>query len=387
MVHDDRDVGGMRFEPESPRRWRARLEGEWLLLTFTLLALALGWIEPRSSAEYQRWLQVPALAGLTGLLIAIQGIGDSGLVQHAASALLVRMRSIRTVGLLMVSAAALLSTVLTNDVSLFLLVPLTRVIGGLCRFPVTRMVVLEALAVNAGSTLSPIGNPQNLLLWQRAGISFPAFVFAMLPAASVMCALVFGLTWCWLPSDRIELAADMLETPPVRRSLAALGTSALLAMVLAMQFGHAPAGLVVVLTAFALLARTSLRRADWLLLLTFAAIFVALGHAAVLTPVSNALDRFDFSRPLTVYLSGIALAQVISNVPATVLLMERVQDPIALAVAVNVGGFGLAIGSLANLIALRLARQPGGLRLLHRVSIPFLLLCAPLVYLCWRWLA
>ena len=55
--------------------------------------------------------------------------------------------------------------------------------------------------------------------------------------------------------------------------------------------------------------------------------------------------------------------------------------PLALAVAVNVGGFGVAIGSLANLIALRLANQQGGLRQLHLVSIPFLLVCAPLVYL------
>ncbi|HXD36871.1 MAG TPA: citrate transporter, partial [Rhodanobacter sp.] len=43
--------------------------------------------------------------------------------------------------------------------------------------------------------------------------------------------------------------------------------------------------------------------------------------------------------------------------------------------------------SLANLIALRLARQPHGLRLLHQVSIPFLLVCAPLVYLAWRWIS
>jgi Na+/H+ antiporter NhaD/arsenite permease-like protein len=50
-----------------------------------------------------------------------------------------------------------------------------------------------------------------------------------------------------------------------------------------------------------------------------------------------------------------------------------------------VGGFGVAIGSLANLIALRLAKQPHGLRLLHLVSIPFLLVCAPLVYVAWRW--
>jgi Na+/H+ antiporter NhaD/arsenite permease-like protein len=138
------------------------------------------------------------------------------------------------------------------------------------------------------------------------------------------------------------------------------------------------------LAVFMLVARGSLARVDWLLLLTFLAIFLGLGHLAEMPQVQGALDRLDFNRPLTLYLGGILASQAISNVPATVLLLDRAHDPIALAVAVNVGGFGLAIGSLANLIALRLARQPHGLRMLHRVSIPFLLVCAPLVYLAWR---
>jgi len=144
---------------------------------------------------------------------------------------------------------------------------------------------------------------------------------------------------------------------------------------------------VFLIVLFALLARASLARIDWLLLVTFAAIFLGLGHLAELPLVKHGLDQLDFKQPLTVFISGILASQLISNVPATVLLLDRTPDAIALAVAVNVGGFGLAIGSLANLIALRLARQPHGLRLLHLVSIPFLLVSAPLVYLVWRWLA
>src|SRR5690606_12309294 len=96
-------------------------------------------------------------------------------------------------------------------------------------------------------------------------------------------------------------------------------------------------------------------------------------------------DGLHLEQPAVLFASGIVASQLISNVPATVLLLDRSPDAIALAVAVNVGGFGAAIGSLANLIALRLARQPHGLRQLHRVSIPFLLVCAPLVYLVSRW--
>ena len=365
--------------------WRQRLRQEWLLLAFALLAVALALLDPQPLADYRRWLQIPTLAGLLGLLVAIQGIRDSGLVQHAAGALVARVHTLRGLGLLLVASTALLAMVLTNDVSLFLIVPLTLAIGGICNLPVARMAVLEALAVNAGSTLSPIGNPQNLLLWQHAQLPFLRFALAMLPAAAVMFVLVALLTLAWLPKGRVLLESAQVDGHAVSAPLATGSIAALVAMVLAMEYGHALIGALALTLAFALLARRSLARIDWLLLATFAAIFLGLGHFAELPLVSRGLDRLALDRPLTLYAAGIVASQLISNVPATVLLLDRAHDAIALAVAVNVGGLGLAIGSLANLIALRLAKQPQGLRLFHRVSVPFLLVCAPLVYLAWRW--
>ena len=365
--------------------WRQRLRQEWLLLAFALLAVALALLDPQPLADYRRWLQIPTLAGLLGLLVAIQGIRDSGLVQHAAGALVARVHTLRGLGLLLVASTALLAMVLTNDVSLFLIVPLTLAIGGICNLPVARMAVLEALAVNAGSTLSPIGNPQNLLLWQHAQLPFLRFALAMLPAAAVMFVLVALLTLAWLPKGRVLLESAQVDGHAVSAPLATGSIAALVAMVLAMEYGHALIGALALTLAFALLARRSLARIDWLLLATFAAIFLGLGHFAELPLVGRGLDRLALDRPLTLYAAGIVASQLISNVPATVLLLDRAHDAIALAVAVNVGGFGLAIGSLANLIALRLAKQPQGLRLFHRVSVPFLLVCAPLVYLAWRW--
>jgi len=365
--------------------WRQRLRQEWLLLAFALLAVALALLDPQPLADYRRWLQIPTLAGLLGLLVAIQGIRDSGLVQHAAGALVARVHTLRGLGLLLVASTALLAMVLTNDVSLFLIVPLTLAIGGICNLPVARMAVLEALAVNAGSTLSPIGNPQNLLLWQHAQLPFLRFALAMLPAAAVMFVLVALLTLAWLPKGRVLLESAQVDGHAVSAPLATGSIAALVAMVLAMEYGHALIGALALTLAFALLARRSLARIDWLLLATFAVIFLGLGHFAELPLVGRGLDRLALDRPLTLYAAGIVASQLISNVPATVLLLDRAHDATALAVAVNVGGFGLAIGSLANLIALRLAKQPQGLRLFHRVSVPFLLVCAPLVYLAWRW--
>ncbi len=369
---------------DAPFSWRKKLKSEWLLLVFGTLTILLALIDPQPLSSYHRWLQLPTLAGLMGLLIAIQGIRDSGLVQRAAAGVVARAHSLRGLGLLLVVATAILSMVLTNDVSLFLIVPLTVAIGGMSNLPVLRMVVLEALAVNAGSTLSPIGNPQNLLLWQHAKLPFLHFVVAMLPAAAVMFVLLAAFTLLWLPRHSVQLSMDKMDGQTVSRRLGVSSMIGLAGMVVLMEYDQAALGAVALLVLFALLARASLARIDWLLLVTFAAIFLGLGHFAELPLVKHGLDQLDFKQPLTVFISGILASQLISNVPATVLLLDRTPDAIALAVAVNVGGFGLAIGSLANLIALRLAKQPHGLRLLHLVSIPFLLVSAPLVYLAWR---
>jgi Na+/H+ antiporter NhaD/arsenite permease-like protein len=366
--------------------WIKRLASERLLIGFALLAMTLAIADPHPLATYQRWLQLPTLAGLLGLMICIQGIRDSGLVQHAAAALVERVHSLRGLGVLLVSATALLSMVLTNDVSLFLLVPLTLAIGSISNLPVTRMVVLEALAVNAGSTLSPIGNPQNLLLWQYTHLPFLEFVQKMLPAFGAMFVLVLLLTVVWMPRGRVVLHAEDIDGHPVSASQAILSVLALISMVVMMEYNHAVLGALLLFIPFALLERGTLQRVDWLLLATFAAIFLGLGHFAELGWVQRGLESLDLEQPLTLYASGIFASQLISNVPATVLLLRHAPDPMALAVAVNVGGFGVAIGSLANLIALRLAKQPRGTQVFHAVSIPFLLVCAPLVYLICHWL-
>ncbi len=364
------------------RRHARQLAREnWMALAFTLLALVLAWFDPQPLVHYQRWVQWPTLAALLGLLIAIQGIRDSALVQRAAVALTGLAHSVRTLGLLLVGATALLSTVLTNDVSLFLAVPLTVALDTLTQLPVTRLVVFEALAVNAGSTISPIGNPQNLLLWQHSQLSFAQFAWAMAPASGVMLGMVLLLTFLALPATPAAALQTSLERTPMRWRLGAWSFGALLGMVLMIEYGHAVVGALALFVVYVASARACVQRVDWGLLLTFAAIFIAVGHLGELPVLQHLLAKLDFSRPLVLYASGVLSAQVLSNVPATVLLLPNAPDIVALAVAVNVGGFGLVTGSMANLIALRLARQPHGMREFHRWSLPFLLLCAPLVYL------
>ncbi|MFP4592646.1 SLC13 family permease, partial [Ralstonia sp.] len=138
----------------------------WLLLAvcgvFSVMA-------PQRIAQYPQLVDWHTIAALAGLLILTKAVESSGMLQLLGQRLIDAVESERVLALALVGASAALSTLLTNDVALFVIVPLTVGLRHVARLPVTRLIVFEALAVNAGSALTPIGNPQNLFLWHQSG--------------------------------------------------------------------------------------------------------------------------------------------------------------------------------------------------------------------------
>jgi Na+/H+ antiporter NhaD/arsenite permease-like protein len=350
------------------------------LLTILLLAaVLLIAIHPLAPRHYASLIDWPTLQALTGLLVLTRGIEHSGALQHAARALLARVRSLRQLALLLVSLSAALSTVLTNDVSLFLVVPLTLGIARIAEVPLTRLVIFEALAVNAGSALTPIGNPQNLLLWHQAGSSMLSYARSMLPGVAIMSLLLLLLTAIMFRSRSITLNLPKAEAGIDRRLLStAAGLLALFLVLLELQ--AALPGMLLVLAVFALLFREVLRAVDWKLLLIIGLMFIDLGALAALPELVRLLPQLPLDRAPQVYWAGVLLSQFISNVPAAILLSPLTHLTPALALGVNVGSFGLAIGSLANLIALRQVRGLAIYRQFHLISVPFLAVVATAVY-------
>ena len=356
-----------------------RLRRDRLLQALLLLTLALAIFDPRSPHAYLQWLDLPTLAGLTGLLVLAEGVRASGHVQRFALHLVVRLRSVRTLAFVLVTMSAMLATVLTNDVALFLVVPLTLAIDRITHVPRQRLVIFEALAVNAGSTFSPIGNPQNLLLWQHSGLDFFGYVAALAPTGAVLLIVLLVACAFAFPATPLRLHAGAGARQKPDTHLLAGSLALLVAMVAALQWGYAlPAALVVLATGFAFFRRV-LASVDWLLLVTFAAMFVGLGHLAALPAVQAHVGALAWHDPRVTYAGGIVLSQVISNVPAAVLLQNYAPNLTLLAAAVNVGGSGLMIGSLANLIALRLDGSRGIGWRFHAWSIPYLVITAVLV--------
>jgi len=346
-------------------------------LLWLLLAIAVGFAvwQPRAPADYLALVDWNTVGALAGLLAITQGVEQSGVLQRLARRLLARTHSLRGLAFMLAASAALLSALVTNDVSLFLLVPLTRVLAMQAHLPLARLVVLEALAVNAGSALTPIGNPQNLYLWHRSGESFIGFMGVMAPTVAVMLGWLVVAVWLLAPRTPITLRAGD-DAAPVQPRLLWLSGALFALFVLALERRWLLPGLAVVALAFALYRPQVLRRIDGSLLAIIALMFIDLRQLAQLPIVQALLTQWDIAAGWPAYLAAIVASQLISNVPATILLDGAVRDLPALAAGVSVGGFGFVLGSLANLIALRLARVPHGLREFHRISIPFLLVCA-----------
>jgi hypothetical protein len=185
---------------------------------------------------------------------------------------------------------------------------------------------------------------------------------------------LFAAIWFGVPRAPIALKPSE-DAAPVQPRLLALSGLLFVGFVIALDRHWLLAGLGVVFGAFLLLRPRVLLGVDWALLAIIALMFVDLRQLAELPAVATLLGGLPIGEGWRAYLAAILTSQFISNVPAAIVLDPFVHDLPALAAGVSVGGFGCVLGSLANLIALRLAKLPNGLREFHRLSIPFLLVC------------
>ena len=341
-----------------------------MLLLMSSMWIVLCWLKPQSLWDMADRVHWATLAALTGLMVLSRALELSGYLVFWGRRLLAHLPGERRLAVGLVMFSALLSAVVTNDVALFIVVPLTLSLAGVATLPIGRLIVFEALAVNAGSSLSPIGNPQNLYLWQRSGASVGEFLLAMLPLGVGLMVLLLLLIPLAFPKALIRLEA-VVKVPNERWQkplwVALIGYPLFL---FAVEMGWAAQAMGGVLLVMLVVARRAVFSIDWLLLIVFLLMFVNLSMIGELGVVQGAIGTMQ-QWPGSDTSVGVLLSQLLSNVPATLLLAPQ-SDWQPLAWGVSVGGFGLVIGSMANLIALRLARQPGMLMEFHRWSIPML---------------
>lgn len=354
-----------------------RNDNFFLILLAALVLLSV--TTPGKIINYPTLVDWQTIAALTGLLALTKGLELSGSMQRLGYWMVGLMATERTIALCLVMAAALLSTVLTNDVALFVVVPLTLGVCRITKMPATRLIVFEALAVNAGSALTPIGNPQNLFLWQLSKVSFGEFVAHMLPLVALLLVTLLVLTACVFNNRPIHISGKEHRSP-LDRSLLLVSLTLDLPFLLATDMHHAGLAVIVVLSVLLVLRPRVLAQLDWGLLLVFVLMFIDLRLLADLSFVRDGMHGLGLEQAKHLYFAGISASQIVSNVPAAIALAEYSSDWRVIAYGVNVGGFGFMVGSLANLIALRMAGDRKAWLSFHCYAIPFLGVAAALGY-------
>lgn len=306
-------------------------------------------------AAYLGYFDLNTLACLFALLAVIRALRNAGFFETVAHAVVRRFKTLRGLGCALVGVTLVCSMFATNDMALLMLLPLSTVTlastGNERALPFT--FVMQAIAANLGGMILPFGNPQNIFLNSRFGIVFPDFLATMaLPfAVSViliaLCCLA-GFKATPLSSSGVP-DADASERAPLPRAKTALYL-VLFALSLGMVFRVVPfvAGVVIVAAALLFADRRALAHVDWGLLATFALFFVFSGNMARIPEVQG---FFSMLLGQSTLVTSALASQVISNVPAAILLAPFVDGYQSLLIGVNIGGAGTLIASLASLIA------------------------------------
>ena len=309
---------------------------EWLLLVAAAGLLLTSFYLHRMPLYSKD--EIDVLFILWVLFIAVKGLERGGLLQRVSRWL----EQGKGVHLKLVMATFLLSMVVTNDVSLVVVVPLTM----LLEIPSKgTLVILEALAANAGSALTPFGNPQNLFIYWHYGLSPWQFVKAIAPLSLLFCGLLAGATFLLGRGVAPRVAGSQARDLSVKKGAWIYGALLVLMVLAVLRLLPLWVGVSVVLYAV-LLDRDSMK-VDYLLLLTFFCFFgLADNLQAMLGPRAGVSGN--------IFMLSALASQVISNVPAALLLANFTEKWRVLLWGTNVGGFGSLVASLANLIAYRL---------------------------------
>lgn len=332
-----------------------------------LAALGLGLcsmaLTPPDEA-YLDYFDFRVLGLLFCLMSVVKGAEGLGLFERLSHGLLTRAKSMRAVTLVLVLLPFFSSMLVTNDVALLAFVPFAiAVIGAAAPERLIFTVVLQTVAANLGSALTPLGNPQNLYLASRYGLNTGDFIRYMGPVVLLSLVLLFV---CGAAGKNVSLGVALGQSPvwgknavpQARRLLPWLYAGLFLLCLLAvLRVLHWLAVLGAVVICQLIFDRKTLLRVDYGLLLTFVGFFVFVGNLGRVPAVRGALSSVLAGREMLV---SAAASQVISNVPAALMLSGFTENGPALLLGVNIGGLGTPIASMASIISLRLyAKSPG----------------------------
>lgn len=344
-----------------------RLRDEKLLLLLSSLIPVFIALNPTELLHMGSFVDWDTIIALAGLLMISTGIKESRALDRISMKIINLVKSERKLSFFMITLSAVLSMFLTNDITLFLVVPLTLSLQKFLKNDMKKIIVFEALAVNVGSSLTPIGNPQNLLLWHLWGISFLGFILHFVYLELVMMVLLILFAFFVFKNRILEKANK--DPQSADRKLAVTSAVLLALYIVSLQLRWEKFGVAPLFIFYLFFNKNVLKKVDWFLLVTFILMFVDVHFFTQIGVVSEFVRSLDLSKASHVFLLSLTSSQLVSNVPAAIFVSKFSNMYSAIVYGVNIGGNGIVIGSLANLIALRMAKQKGMYAYFHKYSL------------------
>lgn len=299
--------------------------------------------------EYLGYIDFRVLSILFCMMLVISEMVLLGIFDRLTAKLLSKVNSSRFVSLILVWLSFFLGMIMTNDVTLVTLVPFAILLLKSFddRKNLTFTLILMTVATNLGSMQTPIGNPQNIYLFNHYDMQMWEFTKLMLPYS--LCSLVlvtiavFVLCKDMKMQQKFEAEKKPLSVPKLVICIVLFAMS----MLVVARVVEYYIVLAVLIAVMLIMDRKAFKNVDYTLLITFVFFFVFVGNMGRIDVVYDTMSDI-ISKSTTV--TAIAAAQIISNVPTALLMSAFTDNGRSLVIGTNLGGLGTLIASMASLI-------------------------------------
>lgn len=323
------------------------LKKECVLVIAVTLAILSSFI----SMPKMSYIDFKVLILLFNLMVVVAAFKELKVLDSIAIGLLKKCNTYTSISLALVFITFISSMIVTNDVALITFVPLSIVIARKANINVLKIVVFQTLAANLGSSFTPMGNPQNLFIYSFYNLSPIDFFKITLPI--VILAVLF-LVLLVFKDKKMNLSLDLEDVKiDNKRDVYLFGGLFLIILLSVFHVIDYKVTFLITVIMVLILNKKLFSQVDYSLLITFIGFFIFVGNISTMDVVKNFMEGI-LNSPKSTFLASVLSSQVISNVPATMLLSGFTNHFKELLLGVNIGGMGTLIASLASVISYKI---------------------------------
>lgn len=316
-----------------------------------VIAVTLAILSSFISMPKLSYIDFKVLILLFNLMVVVAAFKELKVLDSIAIGLLKKCNTYTSISLALVFITFISSMIVTNDVALITFVPLSIVIARKANINVLKIVVFQTLAANLGSSFTPMGNPQNLFIYSFYNLSPIDFFKITLPI--VILAVLF-LVLLVFKDKKMNLSLDLEDVKiDNKRDVYLFGGLFLIILLSVFHVIDYKVTFLITIVMVLILNKKLFSQVDYSLLITFIGFFIFVGNISTMDVVKNFMEGI-LNSPKSTFLASVLSSQVISNVPATMLLSGFTDHFKELLLGVNIGGMGTLIASLASVISYKI---------------------------------